>query len=157
METWRFGTIRSRLIALRDSGADRVEVDRRLDRLSKLEASAKSARTFLAILERSRARDARLKLERDERDEEENEAEEREPYVAVGLLQISSKFIDGRKATALIGKSGKTTAYLDLPVGVNAEGLMGRRIGVRGTTRFDETLRARVIHVSEVETLRRRP
>jgi hypothetical protein len=159
VETWRFATIRSRLIALRDSAdsGSRPEIERRLDRLSKLEASANSARSFLAIMNKSRERDAELKVERGERDENEADAEQEVPYAAVGLLQASSRLIDGRKATALIGKNGRASAYLDLPVGVDTQRLMGRRVGVRGETRFDEKLRARVIHVSEVETLGRGP
>ncbi|WZO96366.1 hypothetical protein EP7_003358 [Isosphaeraceae bacterium EP7] len=157
VETWRFATIRSRLIALRDAAdsGGRVEIERRLDRLSKLEASAQSARSFVAIIQKSRERDAKLKVERGERDEEETEAEEAEPFAATGLLQSSSRLIEGRKAAALIGKNGRAIAYLDLPVGVDSQKLMGSRVGVRGVTRFDEKLKARVIHVSELETLGR--
>ena len=48
---------------------------------------------------------------------------------------------------------GSTEAYLDIPPGIDLKGLMTRRVGVRGTVHYNESLRARLISVRDLEPL----
>ena len=156
VEGWRFEGVRSQLGRLRGSSADadlRVAVDARLARLDRLEEVARSAREFSALVEASRERDRRLAEVRGRR----RLAEAKGPrYAASGLLQPSSKMVEGRKVYALIGGDGLTVAYLDLPAGLDASRELNRRVGVYGEVRYDGGLRAKVIAVHDLDPLERR-
>ena len=74
-------------------------------------------------------------------------------YDAKGLLQASSRRVDGQKVHALIGPEGRAIAYLAIPPGIPASRLLARKVGVRGETRFNESLGARLITVRDLDPL----
>ena len=74
-------------------------------------------------------------------------------YDAKGYLQTSSRQVDGQKVHVLIGPDGVPVAYLDIPIGIPTAPLLARRIGVRGSIRYDETLGARLIKVRDLDPL----
>jgi hypothetical protein len=69
------------------------------------------------------------------------------------MVQRSSKEHEGRRVYALIGPEGNPVAYLDIPPGLDARGVVARRAGVRGSVRYDEALGARLIAVRDLEPL----
>jgi hypothetical protein len=125
----------------------------RLEEVARHEATARDARQIETLLARSRRRDASIAL--DERRLADAQTPQAQPYNMVGLIQPSSRRVEGRKVFALIGGDGTTQAYLDIPPGIDVRALMTHRVGVRGTVRFEELLRARVVSVREIETLDR--
>jgi hypothetical protein len=102
-----------------------------LRRSRALDASVEEARRSLAI--------ARTTTERG--------------YDARGLLQASSRKVDGQKVHALIGPEGTPVAYLAIPAGIPASRLLTRKVGVRGEVHFNESLGARLITVRDLDTL----
>jgi hypothetical protein len=154
--TWRLGTIRRSYELLLKGTTDpaaQAALRARLDRVNQQEAVAKTAATMEDVLGRSRSRDVELaEAQARTRPLPANRRQGRS-HDAEGLLQISSKQSDGQRVFALIADSGATTAYLRLPPGLSAEPYLTKRIGVRGVVRYDETLRARVITVRELERL----
>ncbi|WP_435017704.1 hypothetical protein TA3x_005323 [Tundrisphaera sp. TA3] len=78
-------------------------------------------------------------------------------YDARGYLQASSRQVDGQKVHALIGPQGVPVAYLDIPPGIPTARLLARRVGVRGSIRFNESLGARLIKVRDLEPLDEEP
>jgi hypothetical protein len=153
VEFWNLAPIRGRYQQLLGNASDtasRDAVRARLDQLAQQEAFARAAKDFVGLIERSRQRDRDLGLPSTPPDDREGPAEP--GYDAEGLLQPSSKQIDGRPIYALVDSSGKTV-YLVLPVGVRGDKLVTRLVGVRGRARYDENLRARVIAVDELERL----
>jgi hypothetical protein len=154
VEAWQLEPTRKHYEALLGRATDpssRDAVRARLAQVARQEEVARDARSVQALLERSRRRDQDLEALR--RDRPEPEAADDEPYEAEGLLQPSSKQVEGRKVDALIGADGTTTAYLLLPPGLRTDTLLARRVGVRGSVHFDEALRARVITVREMDPL----
>lgn len=154
IETWRLGAIRQSYEALLKGAIDpaaQAAVLARLDRVNRQEAVAETSATMEAVLGRSRSRDVELAEAR----ERALPANRRQApsHDAEGLLQISSKQANGERVFALIAASGETAAYLRLPPGLSPEPYLTKRIGVRGIVRYDETLRARVITVHELERL----
>jgi hypothetical protein len=73
--------------------------------------------------------------------------------VAEGLVQPSSRQVEGRRVYALIGSEGSPIAYLDIPAGMDARPLVAKRVGVRGAVRHDETLGSKLIAVRDLESL----
>ena len=61
--------------------------------------------------------------------------------------------VDGHKVFALIGREGKTDAYLDIPPGLDPEPFLASRVGVRGQAHFSEDLGTRLITVRDMENL----
>jgi hypothetical protein len=74
-------------------------------------------------------------------------------YDARGMLQASSRKVDGQKVHALIGPEGRPIAYLVIPPGVPASRLLTRKVGVRGDVHFNESLGARLITVRDLDPL----
>lgn len=155
VESWRFDTVRAgyegMLTTHRDNPALQAEVRARLAGLSRLEAAADAARKVEAILTRSRQRDQGLarmaqSLAAQERDQS-------KAYRALGMIQPSSRKTEGRKLYTLIGADGSRRAYLDVPPGIDADSLLARRVGVRGSVRYDEDLGGRLITVRDIEEL----
>jgi hypothetical protein len=71
-----------------------------------------------------------------------------------GLLGPSDKQLNGIKVYVLYSnETGKVLAYLQLPPGINADGLVGRVVGVDGTFSYSESLGARVMEVRDVEAI----
>ncbi|MEO6811746.1 MAG: hypothetical protein ABI353_21765 [Isosphaeraceae bacterium] len=154
VETWRLGTIRQSyetLLKETTDSAAQAALRARLDRVNQQDAVAKTSATLEDVLGRSRSRDVEL-AEAQAQTLPANRRQARS-HDAEGLLQISSKQADGQRVFALIAESGETTAYLRLPTGLAPEPYLTKRIGVRGIVRYDETLRARVITVRELERL----
>jgi hypothetical protein len=157
VEAWSLEPIRRRYEALlgrATEASSQAAVRTRLAQVARQEEVARDARAVQALLERSRRRDQDLESFRRR---SEPEAADDDPYDAEGLLQPSSKQVEGRKVYALIGLSGATTAYLILPPGLRTETLLSRRVGVRGSIHFDDALRARVITVRELDPLDEAP
>jgi len=155
VESWRFDTVRAgyegMLTTHRDNPALQAEIRARLADLSRLEAAAEAARKVEAILTRSRQRDQGLarmaqSLAAQERDQS-------KAYRALGMIQPSSRKTEGRKLYTLIGADGSRRAYLDVPPGIDADSLLARRVGVRGSVRYDEDLGGRLITVRDIEEL----
>ena len=59
--------------------------------------------------------------------------------------------LEGRKAYVLIDDTGSTAAYLLMPPGIRVDDYLSSRVGIRGDSRYDAQLKARVITVREVE------
>ncbi len=74
-------------------------------------------------------------------------------YDARGLLQASSRRVDGEKVHALIGPEGRPIAYLSLPPGLPVARLLARKVGVRGEVHYNESLGARLITVRDLDPL----
>jgi hypothetical protein len=148
---WQLDPIRQRYeVLLRRAGdpASQRAIQSKLDLVARQAEASKSARTFETILERSRQRDRLLTLYL--RRVDEARQPHQAPYDAVGLIQPSSRTVDGQLVYALIGPEGTTLAYLDLPSGLDPMPLYAHRVGVRGEVHYDERLRARLIAVQDL-------
>ncbi|HWE39059.1 MAG TPA: hypothetical protein VG406_21100 [Isosphaeraceae bacterium] len=157
---WQLGPIadeyKGLLARVGDSAADAVLVLRgRIDEVARQREAARAAVELKALLDRSRRRDGELQSFRDRLAKE--DAPTVRPFDATGLLQPSSKLVDGEKVYALIAADGTTFAYLDLPPGLPADGLIARRVGVRGDPIFEPTLQARLFRVRDLEMLPDQP
>lgn len=155
LESWDLGPIRGRYQALlerSDGDALRPIIRERLARLEAQQATANAARRFVQALKESRQADqesmARAAFGTTGGDE---------PFDATGLLEPSSRLVDGQRVFALIGPEGYAIAYLRPVPGVDARRYLGRRVGVHGPSRYDETVRAKVITVEALEPLAVRP
>ncbi|MFO0911061.1 MAG: hypothetical protein U0794_22435 [Isosphaeraceae bacterium] len=154
IEEWRLETVRSRYEALLKHANDpaaKAAVQARLDLVTSHEAIGRSARTIQTILERSRRRDAVVEATR--RDLASIDEPRRRPFVARGLIQPSSRQVDGRRVYALIGPEGRAVAYLDVPPGLDARQVLAKQVGVRGNVSYSEALGSRLIAVRDIEAL----
>jgi hypothetical protein len=154
VEQWRLDEVRQDYETLLKSvteGAAGGAIRARLEDVAREEAIARDVRQIETLLARSRRRDAVVAL--DQRRLVDAHRPQARPYDVAGLVQASSRKIEGRKVFALIGHDGATQAYLDIPPGIDVKGLMTHRVGVRGAVHYDESLRARVISVREIEAL----
>ena len=106
---------------------------------------------FERALRRSRAIDARIDEARARLDLARTGTERN--YDARGLLQATSRKVDGQKVHALIGPEGTPIAYLAIPPGIPASRMLTRKVGVRGDVRFNESLGARLITVRDLDPL----
>lgn len=154
VERWRLGGVKSKYEALlrrtSEPGAVR-SIRARLELIAQQEGVARSARSFQAILERSRRRDAQV--ERTKQRLSELDRPQRRAFVAQGLVQLSSREVEGRRVYALIGRDGNPLAYLDVPPGLDASSVVAKRAGVRGSVHYNESLGARLIAVRDLEPL----
>lgn len=154
VEGWRLEPIRARyesvLKRVTDPGSIAVLHDR-LDLVGRHEEIARSARTLQTLLDRSRRRDLAVVITR--RRLAELDRPQRRPFAAEGLVQPSSRQVDGHRVYALIGPEGTPVAYLDVPPGLDARTVLSRRAGVRGSVHYNESLGARLIAVRELEPL----
>ena len=154
VESWRLDLIAEEYQALLNVETDpatRAAIQARLDQIDRQERLAKDARAFRALVERSRRRDAELSTLRARLAPPPGEGPN--TYDARGLLQPSSKEIDGQRVYALIGADGETSAYLDFPPGLSASPMVGHRVGVRGLAHFDESLNTRLFLVRDLDLL----
>ena len=154
LETWRLEPVCAayrQLLAAQASPAARDAVQARLDQAERQARLAKDARTLRSLLEQSRRLDPVLKGTRallhgparsTARD-----------FDARGLLQPSSKQVEGQHLFALIGPDGVTVAYIDVPPGLDADRLVGHQVGVRGKPRPRLDLSARLLEVQDLEDL----
>ncbi len=156
VEDWRLAPIRSAYEALArqaEGDADRRRiVDGRLKQLEGLERASTAAKGFVGAA--SKGRDIDGAFNRLERRLAEAERRRSRSFDAVGFVQPSAKMHEGRKVFALIGlKDGAVAAYLDVPPGLDALPLTARRVGVRGSARYDPELKARLISVRDLVDL----
>ena len=154
MERWQFSQVRARYEGLIKTLSDPEAVEavrHRLDEVARHEEIARSARTFQTIVERSRRRDQEVAMTRHRLAQLEGPG--RRPFVAEGLLQPSSREVDGRRVYALIGREGNPVAFLDVPPGLDARSSLAKRVGVRGSVRYNEALGTRLIAVKDLEAL----
>jgi hypothetical protein len=108
-------------------------------------------RKFEEALDRSRAIDNQVALARQKLASSRTLTER--GYDAKGLLQASSRKVEGQKVHALIGPKGVPIAYLAIPPGIAANRLLARKVGVRGEVRFNESLGTRLITVKDLDAL----
>jgi hypothetical protein len=152
VESWRLEGVRAEYEALSKSRPGLEEPLRaRLAQVTKYEQSAKAAQRFIAAVSKSRRRDQ--EVAKVERKMATVAQESRRSYDAVGFVQPSSRRVEGRKVYALIGRQGTAVAYLDIPPGLDPDPLLTHRVGVRGQSRYNGDLRARVIIVRDLEDL----
>lgn len=154
IEHWRLDSIRLRyenLLKLATDPASNRAIQARLDMVAQHEAAAESARRIEAVLEKSRNRDRKLALYL--RRLAMAEEPQKRPYDAKGMIQPSSRKVDGQKVFALIGPEGTAVAYLNIPAGLDPSRLTARNVGVRGSVRYNESLRAQLITVHDLEPL----
>jgi hypothetical protein len=154
IEHWRLESIRHRYEALLKRVADAAStqsIQARIDLVARHEAAAESARSIETILAQSRGRDRKLALYL--RRLAKAEEPQQRPYDAKGMIQPSSRKVDGQKVFALIGPKGTAVAYLNIPAGLDPSQLTARNVGVRGSVHYDESLRAQLITVRDLEPL----
>lgn len=156
-ETWDLDSIRQdylRYLERTADGEEAAQVRARLAAVDREERIARAARSFDEALKTSRRIDTKTNLSTDSQDAP---PARRSEYDATGLLQPSSRLYQGQKVYALVGPQGGPIAYLALPLGLDLDSLLAHRVGVRGAIRFDDVLQARLILVSDIEALDRRP
>jgi hypothetical protein len=155
---WRFDNVRAAYQAILKRAGDTPAVEEvlrdRLARVTRHEQAAQAARTIETILARSRRRDAEV-AQVHQRLAAADRAGTR-AYSAIGFVQPSSRMVEGRQLHALIGPSGSTLAYLDIPPGLDLDPLTSRRVGVRGVTHYNPDLGARLITVRDLEAIESR-
>ena len=154
IEGWDFAGVRrdyQALLASRGDAPARAAVREKLDELDREDEMAKAAREFEARVKESRRRDAVVLRVKDAlRD---LRMAEDLAYDAEGLLQATSRRVEGEKVFALLDDEGRVVAYLKIPPGVDATNLVARQVGVRGKSRFDEGLKFRLLDVRDIEPL----
>jgi hypothetical protein len=157
IERWRFDSIRARYQAvLKSSSGDpavKEAIRVRQARLEKLEQAAKSAATIQKILAQSHRRDREVIALKRRLDRSPADRSRSRTYEAVGLLQPSAQVLDGRKLFVLIGQTGGTVAFLDIPPGLDANPSLARKVGVRGVAHYNEDLHSRLITVRNLEQI----
>jgi hypothetical protein len=154
LESWALEPIEAAYTQLRDQTSianERQAIALRLEQLRRQAEAAKTARSLRELLEQSKQRDREFDRIRARLGTIAGGDEG--PYDAEGLLQPSSTLLDGRKACVLIDDSGKIDAYLLMPPGVRPDEYLSARVGIRGDSRYNAQLKARVITVREVDRL----
>jgi hypothetical protein len=154
VEQWHLDSVKQRYEAVLQNVNDAAvgsAIRARLNEVAREEEAAQAARKIETILDRSRRRDRAVAQE--VRRLAQARTPQIRPFNAQGLLQASSRKVDGHKVFALIGPEGTSTAYLDIPAGLDSGPFLSHIVGVRGTVHYSEPLRARLISVTEIETL----
>ena len=154
VERWQLGQVRARYEALLKNTPDPAAVDAlrsRLDLVARHEGLARSARAFRTLLDRSRRLDQEVAITLNRLAE--LDQPRRRPFVAEGLMEPSSRLVDGHRVYVLIGADGEAIAYLDVPPGLDARPALTKRVGVRGSVRYNESLGSRLIAVKDLEPL----
>ena len=155
IDQWRFDSVRvgyqTLLKRMGDTPAVETALRDRLSRLTRLEQAAKAAMTIEKTLSESRLRDVQVARVR-ERLAKRDRAHAHS-YSAIGVVQPSSRVVDGHKLHALIGSNGATVAYLDIPPGIDVNSLGARRVGVLGVIHYNQDLNTRLITVRDLEKL----
>lgn len=154
IERWDFAPVRrdyQSLLASRGDAASKAAVRDKLDEVDREDELAQSAREFEALVRESRKRDAVVHQVKD-RLRDLRVAEDL-AFDAEGLLQATSRRVDGEKVFALLDDGGRIVAYLKVPPGIDTSHLIARQVGVRGKSRFDEGLKFRLLDVRDLEPL----
>lgn len=102
------------------------------------EALARSRQRDVEIAEATRAVQSRLALNL--------------PFstAARGIYQRSDRLHQGRAVDVLVGSDGRPSAYLLVPIGMETQRFVSRRVLIDGEGGFDAELRARLIRVVEI-------
>ena len=157
IERWRFDAVRAAYQALLKTASAEPVVENairsRLEYLAQREQAAKAAATIKAILAQSHNRDRDIDELRRQLQTTATKYSRSHPYEAVGFMQPSAQKFDGRKLFVLVGKSGGTVAYLDIPPGLDANPVLARKVGVRGVAHYNEELHSRLITVRDVDAI----
>jgi hypothetical protein len=154
VENWRLDGVRKRYELLLKSLTDSAQVSAINDRIAHVasqQEAARAAKLFLTLLARSRHRDHEVDGVR--RGLAEAERPRRRPYAAEGMVQATSKQVEGRRVYVMIGSEGTPVAYLDVPPGLDPRPVLAKRAGVRGSVHYNEALGARLIAVKDLEPL----
>lgn len=154
VESWRLDDIKARYEALLKQTTDPAARGVIQDRLAVVEGHdtiARSARSLQKMINESRHRDLLVTEIKEALNT--SDRVRRRPFVASGLLQPSSRLVDGHRVYALIGPEGRSIAYLDVPPGLDARPVLAKRVGVRGSVRYNESLGSRLIAVKDLEPL----
>ncbi len=135
--------------------AERAAVDSRLERVDRQDAAARATRTMGSVLKKSRDRDPAIATLR--RQVAESAVPETPEYDAQGLLQATAQIVNGRKLYALINPEGQVASYVLIPPGLTVGPLLARRVGVRGDSRYNANLRARLVAAKDIDPLGPKP
>jgi hypothetical protein len=157
IERWRFDDVRASYQDLLKTAPGDLAVEKvvrdRLELLNRRERTMKAAATIRTILAQSHNRDQDIvELRRRLRTSADNLARSRS-YQAVGFMQASAQKIDGQKLFLLVGRTGETVAYLDVPPGLDPEPVLAHKVGVRGVAHYNGELQSRVITVRDFERI----
>ncbi len=129
----------------------RVAVKERAEAVARQDEMTKTAQEFESIVRASRQRDVVLGQVRDSlRD---LRVADDLAYDAQGLLQPTSRRVDGEKVFALLDREGRVVTYLKIPAGLDTTNLVARQVGVRGKSRFDQELKFRLLDARDVDPL----
>ncbi len=129
----------------------RVSAKERADAVARADEMTKTAQEFEAIVRASRQRDVVLDQVRESlRD---LRVADDLAYDAEGLLQATSRRVEGEKVFALLDREGRVVTYLKIPAGLDTTNLVARQVGVRGKSRFDEGLKFRLLDARDVDPL----
>jgi hypothetical protein len=154
LESWSLDAIErdyAAMLAGAQAAEERRAVESRQAQLARQKQLAKAARALRQSLDRAAALDAEVDAAR--RDVARASGDRQTPFEAEGLLQSSSTFVDGQAAHLLIDDQGRTAAYVLVQPGVSAREFLARRVGIRGESRYNATLKARVITARQIEAL----
>lgn len=154
LESWQLEPIKQRYEALLKQAKDSVSVQvvqAKLDEVTRQLEAAEAARSIESILQKSKTRDRKLALYLSRLALAEEP--DKRPYDAQGMIQPSSRMLDGQKLYALIGPKGTPVAYLEIPAGLDASRYTTSNVGIRGTIRYDESLHSQLISVRDLEAL----
>ena len=154
IDRWELEPIRVDYQALLDRESDpkgQAALRDRLGRVSRQARASRSVSNVETLLDRSRELD-RVTGQRTR--EAESEAPKADPFDADGVLQASSRQVNGHRVWALVGGDGEV-CFLDIPPALDVKSQIDRRVGVRGSVRYDDSLRARLIRVQDLEPLGR--
>lgn len=156
IDRWNLGPIEDAYSKLLRGGLDAAEravVEGRIARVRRQRTAAQGAAKLDSLLKASRERDHQIAQSR--RNATSGEGDKSRAFDAAGLLQTSSRSVEGRRVLALLGDDGTVVAYLMIPPGLTVEPFLSHRVGVRGEGHYEETLRARLILVRDLERLER--
>jgi hypothetical protein len=154
LEVWDLSSVRKDYQALLASQANpkaKGVIQERLDQVGREDAMMKLANEFETLVKKSRNRDGDVTRAK-EKIRQVREIEELS-YDAEGLLQASSKLVDGEKVFSLLNDDGQVVTYLKIPPGVDTLNLLAKKVGVRGKSRFNDVLRYRLLDVRDIEAL----
>ncbi len=154
LELWHLEPIRDAyrtLLESQTSPSARSAVQARLDQTERQIRLADDARTLRSALDRGRGRDHDLPSAR--RPRSDLAKRPRRDYDVRGLLQPSSRQVDGQSVFAIIGPDGSTTAYVVSPPGLEAGRLIGHQVGIRGKPRPRLEFGAKLLEMQDLDDL----
>ena len=156
IESWRFEEIQARYAQKLEKAASPAEasaIRRQLDWIDRRARLAQDFRRIQTALRETRSHDQELERSRDV---ELNPRDRREPsrssFLAVGVLNPSNKQYEGAKVYALY-EDTRVSAYIQVPPGLRPDALVGKRVGVEGTARYSDALKAKILVADDLIVL----